>query len=153
MPSFDATLWTEDGRNTGIPVPEDVVLSFGRGKRVPVSVTVNGHRYRSTIASMGGRYLIPFRAELRAATGLAAGDPIEVTLELDDAPREVEVPAELAAALADDPVATAAWQRLSYSNQRQHALAIDGAKAAETKQRRVAKTIAALHAAAEQRAT
>jgi hypothetical protein len=132
------------GNNTGIEVPEDVVLAFGRGKRVPVTVTVNGYTYRSTIASMRGKFLIPVSAAIRAETGLKANDPIDVTLELDDAPREVEVPDELANALAADPLAADAWEKLSYSRKRQHTLAIDAAKAIETKARRVAKTIAAL---------
>jgi hypothetical protein len=147
MATFSGTL-LGIGNNTGIPVAEDVVLSFGRGKRVPVTVTVNGYTYRSTIASTGGRFLIPVSAAIRAETGLKADDPIEVTLELDDAPREVEVPRELAEALAADPLATEAWEKLSYSRQRQHTLAIDGAKASETKARRVAKTIATLRGGA-----
>jgi len=132
------------GNNTGIEVPEDVVLAFGRGRRVAVTVTVNGYTYRSTIASRGGRFLIPVSAAIRAETGLEADDPIAVSLELDDAPREVEVPHELANALAADPDAAEAWQKLSYSRKRQHTLAIDGAKASETKARRVAKAIATL---------
>ena len=116
------------GNNTGIEVPEDVVLAFDRGKRVPVAVTVNGYSYRSSIASRRGKFLIPVSSAIRTETGLKANDPIEVTLELDDAPREVEVPAD----------------KLSYSRKRQHTLAIDAAKAAETKARRVAKTIATL---------
>ena len=143
MASFSGTLLGL-GNNTGIEVPEDVVLGFGRGKRVPVTVTVNGYNYRSTIASRGGKFLIPVSAAIRAETGLEADDPIDVTLEPDDAPREVEVPPDLSEALAADPVATAAWEKLSYSRKRQHTLAIEGAKAADTKARRVAKAIAAL---------
>ena len=143
MATFSGTL-LGIGNNTGIEVPEHVVLAFDRGKRVPVTVTVNGHSYRSTIASRGGRFLIPVSSAIRAETGLKAEDPIDVTLEIDDAPREVDVPAELADALADDPVATEAWNKLSYSRKRQHTLAIDGTKGAETKARRVAKTIATL---------
>lgn len=144
MASFSGAL-LGIGNNTGIEVPEDVVHGFGRGKRVPVTVTVNGYTYRSTIASMGGKYLLPVSAAIRSETGLKANDPIEVTLEVDDAPREVEVPPELAEALVADSVAAEAWNTLSYSRKRQHTLAIEGAKAAETKARRVAKTIAALH--------
>ena len=143
MATFSGTLLGM-GNNTGIEVPEDVVLAFGRGKRVPVTVTVNGYTYRSTIASMGGRFLIPVSSAIRAETGLKADDPIDVTLELDDVPREVDVPAELAEALADDPVAAQAWNALSYSAKRRHTLAIDGAKTAETKARRVVKTLATL---------
>jgi hypothetical protein len=143
MASFSGTL-RGMGNNTGIEVPEDVVLGFGRGKRVPVTVTVNGYTYRSTISARGGAFYIPLSAAIRAETGLAADDPIDVTLEVDDAPREVEVPPELAGALADDPVATEAWNKLSYSGKRRHTLAIEAAKAADTKTRRVAKTLATL---------
>ena len=86
------------GNNTGIEVPEDIVLAFGRGKRVPVTVTVNGYTYRSTIASRRGKFLFPVSSAIRAETGLKTDDPIEVALELDEAAREVEVPGELAEA-------------------------------------------------------
>ncbi|WP_026874734.1 YdeI/OmpD-associated family protein [Jiangella gansuensis] len=145
MVTFHTTLWASGGNNVGIVVPEEVVLSFGRGKRVPVTVTIDGaYTYRNTIASMGGQYLISFNAETRAATGRGAGDEVEVTLEVDDAPRTVETPEALARAFASDPKAAEAWSRLSYSKQRAHALAIDGAKAEETRQRRVDKILAEL---------
>jgi hypothetical protein len=90
-------------------VPEDVVVAFGRGKRVPVVVTIDGgYRYRNTIASMGGRFLISFNAEKRKATGRGAGDEVEVRLDVDDAPRVVEVPDDLATELAQDDIARAA---------------------------------------------
>jgi hypothetical protein len=84
MATFAGTL---RGMTTGMEVPEDVVLAFERGKRVPVTVTVNGYTYRSAIASMGGKFLIPVSSAIRAETGLEANDPIDVTLKLDDAPR------------------------------------------------------------------
>lgn len=147
MVSFRTTLSAGGGNNVGIVVPEEVVLGFGRGKRVPVVVTIDGgYSYRNTIASMGGRYLISFNAETRAATGRGAGDEVEVTLELDDAPRTVEVPADLAAAFEADPAAAQAWAALSYSKQRAHALSIDGAKSADTRARRVQGVIDALRA-------
>jgi len=143
--TFRTTLWASGGNNVGIVVPEDVVLGFGRGKRVPVVVTVDGgYTYRSTIASMGGRFLLSFNAETRAATGRGAGDEIEVALAVDDAPRVVEVPAALAEALHRDPSAAEAWARLSYSHQRAHVLAVEAAKSAETRDRRVAKVLAEL---------
>jgi uncharacterized protein YdeI (YjbR/CyaY-like superfamily) len=108
-------------------------------------VTIDGgHSYRTTIASMGGRFLVSFNAETRKATGRSAGDTVEVRLDVDDAPRVVEVPDELAAALAADPAAKAAWERLSYSHQRAHADAITKAKASDTKARRVEKAVEAL---------
>lgn len=129
---------------TGIEVPADVVEALGSGKRPAVTVTVNGHTYRSTVASMGGRFLLPLSAENRSAAGVQAGDEVDVDVELDTAPREVEVPADLQAALDGDAEARAAWERLSYSHKRQHVLAIEGAKAAETRQRRIDKALAML---------
>lgn len=144
MPTFRTKLLSA-GNNVGIQVPEDIVLSFGVGKRVPVVVTIDGgYRYRNTISSMGGRYLISFNAETRAATGRAGGDEVEVTLEHDTAPRTVEMPEALATALAGDPAAAAAWQKLAPSHQKEHARAIAEAKGDDTRARRVAKAIEAL---------
>jgi hypothetical protein len=144
MPTFTWTLESQGGNNTGFVVPEDVVLGFGRGRRVPITVEIGDHRYRTTIVSMGGRFLFGVNAEQRKATGLTAGDVVEVTIEVDDAPREVEVPPALQAALDADPAAKAAWDRLSYTNRKEHARAISDAKADETRERRLAKTLAAL---------
>jgi hypothetical protein len=140
---FETTMFLS-GNNTGIEVPPEVVESFGAGKRPPVVVTVNGFEYRSTIAPMGGRFLIPFSSDKRAATGIGGGDPIVVDLELDTAPRTVDVPDDLAAALHATPGARDAWERLSPSHKKAHVTAIEGAKAAETRQRRIAKAIETL---------
>ncbi|MEA4943807.1 MAG: YdeI/OmpD-associated family protein [Propionicimonas sp.] len=145
MPNFRTVLKSFGGNNVGIVVPEDVVASFGKGKRVPVVVTIDGgYSYRNTITSMGGQFLLSFNAQTRKATGRGAGDEVEVTVDYDDAPRVVEVPPELAEALATDPDAAAAWAKLSYSHQRQHAEAIASAKAAETRARRIAATLTKL---------
>ncbi|GAA2720493.1 DUF1905 domain-containing protein [Cellulomonas aerilata] len=145
MPTFRTILEPTGGRNVAVVVPADVVAGFGRGARVPVVVTIDGaHTYRTTIASMGGRYLVSFDAATRAATGRGAGDEVEVTLDVDDAPKVVEVPADLAVALASDRAAADAWAALSVSRQRAHALSVDGAKTDETRARRVAKVLAAL---------
>lgn len=147
MVSFRTLLWSSGGNNVGIVVPEDVVQGFGRGKRVPVVVTIDGgFTYRNTISPMGGQYLISFSSDIRAATGRGAGDEVEVMLEFDDAPRTVEVPPALADALAADPDAAATWARLSYSKQKAHALSVDGAKSDDTRVRRVQKVLDALHA-------
>lgn len=123
----------------------DIVQSFDRGKRVPVVVTIDGdYSYRNTISSMGGRFMISFNAETRAATGRGADDEVEVTLELDDAPRTVDVPDALAAAFSTDRSAATAWAGLSYSKQRQHAESIAGAKTDATRDRRVQKVLDAL---------
>lgn len=145
--TFRTTLWAGGGNNVGIVVPEEVLTSFGRGTRVPVVVTIDGgYQYRNTITSMGGQYLISFNAETRRATGRGAGDEVEVRLDVDDAPRVIEVPDDLAAELAGDDAARAAWEKLSYSKQRGHAESITGAKAADTRARRVAKVLDALRA-------
>jgi hypothetical protein len=143
--TFRTTLWASGGNNVGIVVPEDVVLAFGRGKRVPVVVTIDGgYTYRTTIASMGGRFLVSFNAATRSATGRGAGDEVEVRLEVDDAPREVALPPALAEALAARPAAAEAWAALSYSKQRAHAESVSGARTPETGLRRVEKVLAAL---------
>jgi hypothetical protein len=147
MVSFRTTLSAAGGNNVGIVVPAEIVQGFGRGKRVPVVVTIDGDfTYRNTISSMGGRYLISFSSEVRTATGRAAGDEVEVTLEVDDAPRTVDVPATLADALAADSAAATAWAALSYSKQKAHALSVDGAKTDDTRAKRVQRVLAALHA-------
>ena len=126
---------------TGLPVPAEVVEGLGAGRRPAVHVGIGAHTYRSTITPRGGVFMIPLSAENRAAAGVSAGDEVEVSVELDDQPREVVVPEDLAAALAADDDARAAFERLSYSHQLQHVLAVDGAKAPETRQRRVAKAV------------
>jgi hypothetical protein len=126
---------------TGLEVPAEVVEALGAGKKPPVRVTIGGHTYRSTVAVMGGRYLLPLSAENRTAAGVAAGDDVDVEVELDREPREVTVPADLAAALDADAPAREAFQRLSYSHRRRHVMAIEDAKTPETRQRRVAKAL------------
>ena len=128
----------------GFAIPEDVVLALGKGKRPPVRVTINGYTYRSTVAPLGGRYMIGVSAENRSAAGVLGGQMHDIELELDDAPREVELPADLAAALAVEPTARATFDRLSPSNQGYHVSLVTGAKSKETRQRRIEKSIAAL---------
>jgi hypothetical protein len=143
MSTFTTTL-LQSGNNVGIEIPDAVVAELG-GKRVAVVITLNGeYSYRNTTAVMGGQNLVGLSAEHRAASGFGGGDVVEVTMVRDDAPREVEVPLALAAALAGDPVASAAWEKLAYSHRKEHARAIDEAKADETRERRVAKAIAML---------
>ena len=126
---------------TGIEVPASVVEALGAGKRPPVKVTINGYTYRNTVAVMGGAYMLSVSAEVREKTGVKGGDTVDVTLELDTEPREVEVPADLAKALAGDEKAKKFFEGLSYSNKRRIVLSIEGAKAAETRQRRVEKSV------------
>jgi bifunctional DNA-binding transcriptional regulator/antitoxin component of YhaV-PrlF toxin-antitoxin module len=141
---FSTTVELGGKTATGMEVPPEVVEALGAGRRPAVRVTVGGHTYRSTIATMGGRFLLPLSAENRSAAGVAAGDPVEVDVELDDAPRVVEVPADLAEALDAEPAARRRFDALPYSHQRRYVLAVEGAKAEATRQRRVATTVATL---------
>lgn len=139
---FRTVLEAAGGNNVGIVVPDEVVAAFERGKRVPVVVTIDGgYSYRTTVASMGGRSLVSFNAETRAATGKGAGDEITVRLEVDDAPRTVEPPAALAAAFAEDPALAEAWTGLSPSKQKAHALAVESARTDATRDRRLATVL------------
>ncbi len=138
--TFETTL-AASGNNTGIEVPPELVERLGAGRRPPVTVDLGGYAYRSTVAVLGGRYMVGVSAAVRQATGLAAGDPVRVTLTLADAPREVDVPADLAAALAADERAGAFFATLSNSLQRYHVDAVNGARTAETRQRRIGKAV------------
>ncbi len=141
---FSTTVVLGGKTATGLEVPAEVVSALGAGKRPPVTVSVGGHTYRSTVAPMAGSYWLPLAAEHRTAAGVAAGDTVEVDVELDEAPRVVAVPADLAAALDAEPEARRRFDALSYSNQRRHVLAVEGAKAEATRARRVAAAVATL---------
>lgn len=126
---------------TGIRVPGEIVEKLGSGQRPRVYVTINDHTYRSSIAPYTGEYFIPVSAAVREAAGIAAGDEIEVAVRLDTDPREVEVPEDLADALAADSEAAKFFESLSYSNKRRIVLPIEDAKTAETRQRRIDKSV------------
>ncbi len=144
---FRSTLELGGRTATGIPVPDQVVAGLGSHGRPPVTVTINGFRYRSTVARMGGRYLIPVSAEVRRGAGVEAGDEVDVDVELDDQPREVTVPDDLAAALAAEPSARAAFDALAYSHRKEHVRAVEDAKTAATRDRRIGKVVDALRGA------
>jgi hypothetical protein len=143
---FRTTIQLEGKTATGFQVPVDVVEALGKGKRPPVRVAIGSYTYRSTVAAYGDVFMLPLAAEHREAAGVAAGDEIEVDLELDTAPRKVEVPADFAAALEREPNAFRTFEGLSYSNRSYHVLSIEGAKTPETRQRRIEKSIATLRA-------
>lgn len=140
--TFKATIVREDPA-CFIPVPFDPNAVFGK-VRAPVKVTLNGYTYRSTIASMGDGPCIPLRRSHREAAGLEGGETLEVTLELDTKPRDVKVPADLAKALKAAPPAWDRWQELSYTHRREHAEAVEEAKSAPTRARRVERAVQAL---------
>jgi hypothetical protein len=141
---FEATILLAGKTATVIEVPPEVVESLGSGKKPPVRVTVGAHTYRTTVAARGERFLIPLSGENREKAGVGAGDEVEVEIELDTEPREVTVPSDLAAALADDPQARQFFDGLSHSQKQGYVLPIEQAKTAETRERRIAKAVGML---------
>jgi hypothetical protein len=133
--TFEATVASE-GSGVFIVVPLDVPAVFGR-VRAPVRVTVNGHTWRSTVMRYGETYCLPLARANREAAGVAAGDTVEVALASDDAPRTVEVPDDLAAALAAAPGAREAFDARSFSHRREWVEWVAGAKRPATRERRV----------------
>ncbi len=143
---FTATLQLNGKTATGIEVPAAVIDALDGGKRPPVSVTIGAFTFQTTIGVMGGSSWIPVSAERRAGAGIAAGDELRVHIDLDTAPREVEVPADLTEALRAAGV-EAAFDKLAPSHRKEHVRAINEAKAPETRQRRITKTIEKLTSA------
>ena len=141
---FHTTILQSDKTATGIQIPDEVVEALGSGKRPAIKVTINGFTYRSTVAVMGGAYMVGVSAENRAGAGVAGGDEVDVDIELDTAPREVEVPADFAAALDAEPAARRTFDALSNSNKGWHTYQLNAAKTDETRQRRITKSIDAL---------
>ncbi len=141
---FRTTLLLSGTTATGMEVPPEIVENLGRGKRPPVRVTINGHTYRSTIAVYGNVFMLGVSAENRVSAGVQAGEEIDVDLELDAAPREITVPQDLQLALDRDTTARSAFEALSYSRKQFFVLPIEGAKAPETRARRIEKTIEVL---------
>lgn len=142
---FHTVLLLNGKTATGVRVPPEVVASLGSSKRPSVRVTINGYTYRSTVAVMGGEFMLPVSAEVREGAGIAAGDAVDVAVELDAEPREVAPPPDFAAALAADADAQRFFDGLSYSNKRRFTLSVEEAKTAEIRSRRIAKAIALLH--------
>ena len=141
---FRATVVLGGKTATGIPVPDDVVEKLGSGKRPPVVVRIGDHTYRTTVAPMDGAFWIPLAAEHREAAGVAAGQEIDVDLELDTAPREVALPDDLSAAMDDG--ARAAFDGLAPSHKKEWVRWVEEAKKAETRAARIEKTVAGLKA-------
>jgi hypothetical protein len=128
----------------GLEVPQRVVEALGGGKRPKVTITINGHTWRSRVAIMRGRYLLGLSNANRQAAGVVTGDKVEVDVELDTKPRIVAEPADLARALDADPVARRVFDGLAYGRKLQHVRAMESAKKPETRKRRIEKTIATL---------
>jgi hypothetical protein len=128
----------------GLEVPQEVVEALGGGKRPRVTITINGHSWRSRVAIMRGRYLLGLSIANRQAAGVSTGDGVDVDLELDTAPRVVVEPPDFARVLDADPIARSAYDRLAYGHKLQHMRAIESAKKPETRERRIEKAVAML---------
>jgi Domain of unknown function (DUF1905)/Bacteriocin-protection, YdeI or OmpD-Associated len=142
--TFRMTILTVGKTATGIAVPPKVINALGAGKRPPVRVTLNGYTYLSTIAVMGGNFMVGVSAEVRAAADVSAGDTLDVDIVLDSAPRTVSVPPNLEKALKRDARARVRFAALSYSKQKALALPIEQAKTDETRGRRLASALKSL---------
>jgi hypothetical protein len=133
------------GPAAAVVLDEQQVLAIGDGaKRFPVRATVNGHSWRTTIAPMRGEFLLGLSRAVREAAGVEAGQKVAVRIELDTAPREVEIPPPLAAALAGDPAAAATFDALAFTHRKEYARWVAEAKRPETQERRVAQALARL---------
>ena len=141
---FRTTLLQNSKTATGFQVPDDVMTELAAGKAPKVLATINGHTWRTSVATVNGGPMVGVNADVRAATGVRGGDEIEVDLQLDTAPRTMDVPADLAAALDAEPAARRTFDGLSYSNQRFWVEPIVGAKSDETRQRRIEKAVSTL---------
>lgn len=135
------------GPAAAVVLDDAQVAAVGEGaKRFPVVATVNGYTWRTSVTRMRGEFLLGLNREVREGAGVQAGDDVEVTVELDAAPREVEVPAALAAALAADPQASASFERMAFTHRKEYARWIAEAKAEETRQRRAQQALEMIRA-------
>ncbi len=141
MPTFKTAIQKAEEKNAmGIVVPEAIIEKLASGKKPKVLVTLKGYTYRSTVAVMGGRFMLPLAKEHRQKAGITDGEKLEITLELDNAAREVDVPKDLAAALKKAGL-TKDFAALAYTRRKEHVRSIEEAKAPETRQRRIEKAI------------
>jgi hypothetical protein len=138
---FRAKILQSGKTAAGIEVPAKVVTALGTSKRPPVRATINGFTYRTSVASMGGKFMLGVPPEFREGAKVAAGDTVEIDLELDTQPREVAIPPDLASALARDAGAKKFFDGLNYSNQRRLVMAIEAIKSPEARERRIGKTV------------
>jgi hypothetical protein len=143
MPTFQAVLERDDSGGHLVALPFDAKETFGR-VRVPVRATVNGHTFRSTLMRYGGTDYLGLNRTAREGAGVEAGQIITVDLEVDGEPRTVDVPPELAEALAQNAEAGAAFEQLSHTHRREYAEWVAEAKRDETRRRRAEQAIARL---------
>ncbi|TCM46562.1 YdeI/OmpD-associated family protein [Kribbella sp. VKM Ac-2568] len=140
METFEAVIQDANGGGAYVEVPAEVLDALGGGGRIPVQASFDGIAYRGSIASMGGCMALGVLKQIRSDLGKGPGDSVAVTVTRDDAERTVEVPDDLAAALAAAG-AREAFDKLSFSHRREHVNAINEAKKPETRARRITKAI------------
>jgi hypothetical protein len=138
---FRAVLQLHGKTATGFEVPAAVVDGLGSNRRPAVLVTVGPHSWRSTIAPRGGVYLLGVSAQNRTLAGVQAGDEVDVDVALDAAPREVEVPEDFAQALNTIPGLRQAFDAMAFTHRKEHVRAVEDAKTAETRARRITKAV------------
>ena len=134
---------------TGIQIPDEVIAKLGTSKKPAVRVTINGYTYRSTVAVMGGKFMVGVNAENREKAKVAGGDKVDIEIALDTEPRFVTVPADFATMLSANTKALQHFDGLSYSKKKAFVQGIEGAKTVETRQRRIEKALTDLTEAAD----
>jgi len=135
------------GPAAAVVLDDGQVATVGEGaRRFPVVATVNGYTWRTSVARMGGEFLVGLNRQVRKAAGVQAGDPVDVTLELDREPREVELPTDLAEALAAEAETEAKFQSLAFTHRKEYARWVADAKREETRQRRVQQALEMIRA-------
>jgi hypothetical protein len=138
---FQTTILTAGKTTTGIQIPDEVIEKLGAGKKPAVRITINGYTYRSTVAVMGGRFMVGVNADNREKCNVAGGDKVDVEIAVDSDPREVSVPADFQAALNRKAAVRKTFDTLSYSKRKAFVQGIEGAKTAETRLRRIGKAL------------
>lgn len=134
------------GPATAIELNDEQVAALGGGKRAAIIVSIGERTARLRLAVMGGRNLIGLSKAARAELGVEIGDEVTAEIALDDAPREIEVPSDLAAALDRDAKVRAAFDALAFTHRKEHVRAVEEAKKPETRARRIESTVAMVRA-------
>ena len=138
---FHTTVLQAGKTATGIQIPDEVIARLGISKKPAVRVTINGYTYRSTVAVMGGKFMVGVNAENREKASVAGGDKVDVEIALDTEPRDVTVPADFATMLSRNARIRQHFDGLSYSKKKAFVHGIEGAKTVETRRRRIEKAL------------
>jgi uncharacterized protein DUF1905/bacteriocin resistance YdeI/OmpD-like protein len=144
---FKVKLFGQEGSSVAaLKPPFDVVEVFQRKGRVPVKGTINGYPFRSSLMNMGDGHMMVVNATMRSGAKCKAGDTVTVVMELDAEKRKVELPAYLKKIITANPKSNEAWDKLSFTHQKEHVRAIEDAKRPETREKRIAAMLEMLRA-------